>query len=243
MEMQGKDYYDYGLQKGCDLNFYGDWQRNYAKMLIDISSITKLVANNQKSSVFLDCGTACGLIPRAIRELKMFKSVFGFDKNDYLITLGKETHGFNNDEDENNQLFVHDLENIELPFENNCIFLIHASQVLEHVHSDKLSSVFKEWNRILHPEGRIIISVPTISAERVKERKKTGAPHDDPTHISMNTKLWWMGKIKKHLKIDTNVEKKFKKTKHTVSNPIEESKTFYDVYGKSWTIFGLQKKG
>lgn len=43
---------------------------------------------------------------------------------------------------------------------NDCFWTVYASHVLEHLH-DPLAAV-KEWLRVLHPSGKLIICVPDI---------------------------------------------------------------------------------
>ncbi|HEY9828159.1 MAG TPA: methyltransferase domain-containing protein [Stenomitos sp.] len=49
--------------------------------------------------------------------------------------------------------------------EDNSVSVIYASHILEHMHyalNDKLKLTLLEWNRVLEPEGKLLISVPDL---------------------------------------------------------------------------------
>jgi len=58
--------------------------------------------------------------------------------------------------------FVCDISK-ELPFPDNSIVRIYASDVLEHVMYAEVPNVLKEWHRVLMPRGAITIKVPSLS--------------------------------------------------------------------------------
>lgn len=51
----------------------------------------------------------------------------------------------------------------ELPFNENTIERIYASDVLEHIMYADVPKTLKEWYRVLVPRGRITIKVPSLS--------------------------------------------------------------------------------
>ena len=75
MEDYGKEFYQRAIdQEGVDYNFYGDWQRSYAKMVIAITDIIKAATDN-RDSLMVDIGCACGVTLRAFKETKVFGSL------------------------------------------------------------------------------------------------------------------------------------------------------------------------
>lgn len=50
-----------------------------------------------------------------------------------------------------------------LPFDDNSIAKIYASDVLEHVMYAQVSKTLKEWHRVLAGKGTITIKVPSLS--------------------------------------------------------------------------------
>lgn len=67
-----------------------------------------------------------------------------------------------------------DIEDTPYDFESNSFDLILVKLVLEHIHQEKFMDVMNELHRIVKPEGKIIIVLPTDN--------KSG----DPTHLNTN---------------------------------------------------------
>jgi ubiquinone/menaquinone biosynthesis C-methylase UbiE len=219
--MNGKDYYDYGVNRGVDLNFYGDWQKSYAKMLIHCTGILPIAANNKSGSLFVDLGTACGLIVRAIKELDVFSTCVGLDSNSYMIELGRKTHNLSDKE-----LIVHDMCT-ELPFDDDSVTFLHCSQVLEHIDEQFIDDIIKEMARVLSKKGIAFITVAAL---------KEG--DDEPTHITLKEKAWWDAKFKKHFKLDGAVKLRFRNSSFSPNNT---ENNFFSYYGDSWYVYGLRK--
>jgi ubiquinone/menaquinone biosynthesis C-methylase UbiE len=217
-------------QEGVDYNFYGDWQRSYAKMVIAITDIIKEAANN-KQSLLLDVGCACGVTLKGFREISVFGNIMGVDISDYMITLGKKTHEFTDDE-----LRIVDITQELLPVEDNSVTLLHCTHTLEHIPKENLNYVLKEFKRVLSDSGYGFIMVPAIKPGNSKET----VGHEE-THFIVETMNWWKTRLAKFFAIDNTIRKRFKESKFS---PTGNEKTFYDYYNKGWTIFGLtQKKG
>jgi ubiquinone/menaquinone biosynthesis C-methylase UbiE len=226
MDITGKEYYDYAVSRGIQYEFYGDWQKSYAKMVIAVSNILEFVSNNYKGSLMLDVGTACGANLKAFKDLKVFEKYVGVDINQYMIELGRKTYGFTE-----NELITLDISNNSLPLETESVSFIHCSQVLEHIESEKVKFIVEEWRRVLHPSGYVFITVPTVTPKEKKEQ-------NDVTHINMQTMIWWRNQLKKHFNIDNEVTARFKEDVHSPDN---SDKNFYHYYNQVWTIFQLQK--
>ncbi len=50
----------------------------------------------------------------------------------------------------------------DLPFEDNSITNIHCSHALEHVYKHQVMPTLREWNRVLMPNGKLILEVPDL---------------------------------------------------------------------------------
>jgi predicted SAM-dependent methyltransferase len=50
----------------------------------------------------------------------------------------------------------------ELPFRNNSVDFIYCSQALEHIPKERVLPTFKEWYRVLKPEGLLQFAVPDL---------------------------------------------------------------------------------
>jgi ubiquinone/menaquinone biosynthesis C-methylase UbiE len=219
--LQGKEYYDYCLSKGIDLNYFGDWQINYVKMLVHCTNIVPVAANNQKKgSIFFDFGTGCGLHIRAMKELNIFTKCCGIDIDEYLVNLGRETHGLSEEE-----LFVHDISTKSLPFADDSITLLHSSQVLEHIDEKQIDRLLNEFKRILSKDGICFLTIASVDKE-------------DITHINLKNKQWWDNKIKKYFKQNPGIKMRFQKSPFSPDN---SSNNFNYYYGESWYVYGLKK--
>lgn len=228
--MNGKEYYDWAKSKGIDLNYYGDWQKQYAKMVMYITKIIPTLANMQSTSpTILDIGCGTGINLRAFKEAGGFANYLGVDKNEYLLNLGFKNHGFNE-----TQLKCLDIGKEPLPFEDNSIIFIHSSQVFEHIQDDNIDFVLDEIKRVMHPKGMAFITLAAIKVGQSIDQYTA-----DPTHINLKSEVSWVSAFKKKFKIDNSVRAMFKKSKHS---PTNDEKTFNDYYGSSWTMYKLIKK-
>lgn len=233
--MEGKEYYNHGLEKGIDLNFYGDWQRNYAKLVVFVTNAYKEQPKEKLS--LLDVGTCCGVNLIAFKETDVFSRIIGTDINQYLIDLGKETHGFTNKE-----MIV--APAWEQPFDDESFDFIHCSQVLEHIEEENIPLVIGEFERLLKPNGTLFITLNAIS-------NKNNPAEQDVTHITNKTIFWWkkqFSKLKQFKDISKEVNENFKVAQMRPNNDENQKfdrnkviKNFYYFYKDQWTIFSYVK--
>lgn len=231
-----KEFYERGKsENGVDYNFYGDWQKAYGKMVISITNILKAATDN-RDSIVLDIGCACGVALKAFKESKVFGHYLGIDSSEYMVNLGKETHGFSSDE-----LKVVDITKDPLPCKDDSVTLLHCTHVLEHIHEKDLPKIIKEMYRVLEPiTGVAFINLPTI-----KSNWPISAIEKEITHITIKDITWWENiftrKILKNKRfyLDHSISNNFKET--IFSPVINSDKSFYDYYNDSWTVFGLRK--
>lgn len=225
----GKEFYERGIeQNGVDYNAYGDWQINYAKMIIAITDILETASNN-KDSLMLDVGCACGVTLKAFKETAVFGHYLGIDISEYMITLGKETHDFKDGE-----LLSIDISEEPIPLEDNSVTLLHCSHTLEHLNEDAIPMVIEEFHRVLHPDGFGLVVVPTIKPGHSKAKIA-----EEETHLIIEPMNWWRSRFAKKFSVDGNIRKEFKKSPFGPSS--DDTTTFYEHYNKGWTLYGLRK--
>ena len=226
----GEVFYQRAIdQEGVDYNFYGDWQVSYAKMVIAITNIIK-AASDEQDSLCLDIGCACGVTLRAFKETKAFGRYLGVDISEYLINMGMGTHGFTKDE-----MKIMDITKEPLPCDDDSVTLINCTHMLEHIPKDKLQFVLDEMYRVLKPEvGFGFVIVPAIKPGNPKSEVQR-----EQTHFIIETMNWWRARFAKKFKVDNEVRKRFRISKH---GPLNDGSTFYEHYNKGWTIYGLRKE-
>ena len=234
----GKEFYERAIsQEGVDYNFYGDWQKSYAKMVISITNILKAASDN-RNSMLLDIGCACGVTLRGFKETKVFNRCVGVDISDYMLDLGKETHSFNDSE-----MIKVDITEEPLPFDDNSVTLLNCSHVLEHIPEDKLDFVMDEFHRVLEPEtGYGFIVIPAIKPGNPKSEVER-----EESHVNIQTMNWWRVRLAKRFTIDNSIRKAFKESEFSpvmIGGTEEErkEKNFYSFYNAGWTLFGLRKE-
>jgi ubiquinone/menaquinone biosynthesis C-methylase UbiE len=230
VEEYEKEYFDYQQSReGIDITFYGNWQKDFAKLLIEIAD---LESNPGKYwETVLDVGCACGINLRGIDELGIFSKIYGTDISNYIINTVIPTLPFHaNDYVDFFCTPSWDLSMID----DNDVDLITCTHVLEHLpDEEKLNETLKEFQRVLHPEGKIIIIIPVVKEEI-----------DDPNtlglHKIMHETKWWNKVFSKYFKSESfKARIAFKKSK--LKPDRLGDKTFYENY-PAWEIFRLISK-
>jgi ubiquinone/menaquinone biosynthesis C-methylase UbiE len=219
-------YYKLAMDRGIDYNFYGDWQKNYAKMIFNICEVIRRTGKAKPN--MLDVGCACGVNTRAFRELNTFSSVKGCDSSEFMINLGRKTHGFSEQD-----LFVAYADNIH-QIKSNTIDFLHCSNVLEHCDESDIKPILNEFRRIVQPEGIIFLCMPTIT-----DANTEATIRDNPDHKTIKPFRWWENLIDKQFEIQSEIYQKFEEDKHSPDN---SKKTFYNYYNAEWTLFLLTRR-
>jgi ubiquinone/menaquinone biosynthesis C-methylase UbiE len=223
----GKDYFNYVKEvRGVDLTYYGNWQRDFAKFIIEIAELDP----DKKWNNILDVGCATALNLRAMDELGIFSKLYGTDVSYYMINeIIPTLHDFGSYAD----FFATPSHDLSMIFDND-IDLITCTHVLEHLQNEeKLHETMEELKRVLHPDGKILIIVPTITKEF--------DPSESIVHVLNEGALWWSKFFSKYFKSESSAaRKKFKATKFKPNRNKEES--FYDAYNPAWTIYRLVHK-
>jgi ubiquinone/menaquinone biosynthesis C-methylase UbiE len=219
-------FYREMLQKGLDYNFYGDWQKNYAKMIFNICEVIK--RTGKAKPTMIDVGCACGVNTRGFKELNAFGGVMGCDISEFMIDLGRKTHGFTDKE-----LFTADARNI--PIRSNSVDFVHCTNVLEHCEEGEIRPILNEIRRIMQPEGIAFIVLPAITEKQTGDHIKEG----NYDHKTIQPYKWWENLVSKQFELQFEIYDKFKYDKHSPDN---SKKSFYDYYNEEWTIFLLTRR-
>lgn len=234
-----QEYYERCKAKGIDYVFYGDWQKQYAKLVAYITGIYKM---DYRDKCMLDIGCACGVNLKAFKETGIFDKYYAVDISKYLIQLGKEKLGLSETE-------LRIASSTELPYDDNSIDFIHCSQLFEHLNSEEIEKTIEEMERVLVKNGRGFITLDAIK----KNRNKEVVLDQDPTHITAQKELWWEERLRNKFEIKKSVEANvlFSKGKFYPGSlqdidPNKEGtnkrRTFYDHYHNEWSIFILKGK-
>jgi ubiquinone/menaquinone biosynthesis C-methylase UbiE len=239
MEEYGKEYYERCKAKGIDYAFYGNWQKQYAKLVTFMTEIYKM---DHRNKAMLDIGTGCGVNLKAFKETGIFDRYYGIDISEYLINMGREKLKLSVDE-----LSV--AKSSALPFNNDSIDFIHCSQLFEHLEKEEVIDTLDEMKRVLIPDGKIFITLDAIK----KGRDKDTVLSQDPSHVLAMNEHWWKDKLKNNFILEKreNIDVKFFKGKFYPGglddiDPDKEGgnkrRTFYDHYWNEWSVFIMKGK-
>jgi len=220
----GEDYYMRCKQKGIDYAFYGNWQKQYTKMVIFVSGVYKV---ELKDKVLLDVGSACGANLRGFKETKIFSKIKGIDVSKYLVNLGNEVNNFDNGE-----LVVDDCVSLSsIPDES--VTMVHCSQLFEHISESDCNETIQAFERVLTKGG-----IGFITLNAIKKGQTTKDVTDqDPTHITVLSEDQWRKKFKK-FDIKKDIYKVLSKAKFY---PGDDGKNFYQHYIDDWSVFVFTK--
>lgn len=163
--------------KSC-ISYNKNSERDYGYYL----TIAKTMMNNEevrnnKSLKVLDLGCNKGFLVKAFREMEA--DSYGCDiSHEALSSSPTEIRDY---------LKLLDITTDKLPFDNEEFDLITMLDVVEHLSSFDLT--LSELNRVLRTRGLIYISTPS---------PLTNMYCDDPTHINVHSKSFWINLFEKH---------------------------------------------
>lgn len=131
---------------------YHEVERNYwifksmRELILD--RFNKL--NIPKSANIVELGCSSGILLEKLKE-NNYKKLTGVEISAQAIKAlkSKDITGVK-------------VKNYKLPFKDNSIDVLIASNILEHIESD--SKAIKEWRRVIKKEGHILIIVPAFMA-------------------------------------------------------------------------------
>ena len=125
----------------------------------------------------LDVGCACGSLTQAFNDAGVPMS--GIDLSEHMIGLGKAKWP-------HLELWVGDART--LPVVGNTIDFIHCAQVAEHFDPRHVTTIFREWRRVLTDYGRVFLCMDTTE---LYERQHRDPATEDPTHTCLKPFGWW----------------------------------------------------
>jgi len=228
VEEYEKEYFDYQQSReGFDITFYGNWQKDFAKLLIEIAEF----APNQELESILDVGCGCGINLRGIDELGIFSNLYGTDISNYLINTIIPTLPFHaNDYADFFCTPSWDLSMIK----DDSIDFLTCTHVLEHLpDEERLHETLKEFQRVLHPEGKIVIIIPV-------SKKEPDDPDTQSLHKIIHAGKWWNKLFTRSFKSESfKARIAFKRSK--LKPDRDGEKTFFEEY-TNWEIFRLLSK-
>lgn len=230
----GELYVEYTREvRGVDVTFYGDWQKDFAKLIMELSGLNFEISAEHNVETILDVGCGTILNLRAIDELGIFSRLIGIDHSQYLLDLGQRLHNFGSYGE------FHATPSWDLsPIKDDDVDFLMCTHVLEHLpDEDKLHETLKEFKRVLHPDGKLLIIIPCTQKEN---QDFTGRTDILPLHHIMHTSKWWTKVFTKYFKSESfKARQLFKKTKQRPTRSIDKS--FSDIY-QSWFIFRFLQK-
>lgn len=180
-----KAYYEEHRQSGLDYLGYGDWQDKYAQWLTDCLG--------WKGKRVLDVGCACGSILRGLG--KSGAIVQGVDLNEHAIQLGRRKWP-----DMTPLLHVCDAVNLHL-FSGGSWNGIHTNQVAEHWRPEHVPLIMEELSRVT-TSGSLWWCALDTEEFFSRHNRSTSDPGEDPTHLCVKARKWWIDQLPKHSWID-----------------------------------------
>lgn len=137
-------------------------------------NIKKINNSNEKPINYLDFGCAGGEKMEFVSRAHPSWSIYGLD-NSAFACANAEKRGF--------KIFCGDALTIDLP--ENFFDVINMSHVVEHLHSPK--ETLQKVNRMLSPEGRLIIYTPNLDSLAAKIFGSYWFATDCPRHLFLFT--------------------------------------------------------
>jgi len=146
------------------------WSQNYLhnhkkRYLHDI----KLIQSNYKTGTILELGSAPYHLTIILKTLGL--PVTGVDLSpdrfdDFIKSQNLEIQTCNIDKQ-------------KLPFDDNTFHLILFNEIFEHLRINPIATL-REINRVLHPEGKLILTTPNLYSIRNVINLMLGKGFDDP---------------------------------------------------------------
>lgn len=167
------------INKDLKSSFYydRDFGHEYGYYYIIAKTLIKNTEfNGNKCQKVLDLGCSRGFIVKAFREMGI--DSYGCDISHQAISSSPI--------EIRNYLRLLDITTDKLPFENEGFDLITMLDVVEHLSTFDL--LLSELNRVLRSGGLIYVSTPSPF---------TSLNCDDPTHVNVHSKRFWMDLFQK----------------------------------------------
>ncbi len=171
-----RQYYEEHQRAGLDYLNFGDWQQRYGRWFVESLGL--------KGKRVLDVGCACGSILRGLGEAGAV--VEGIDLCEHMIQLGRQKWP-----DMAPLLHVADAADLAR-YGHSSWEAIHSAQVAEHWSPEAVPRILKELARITVPGGLFFCSLDT---EELFARQQRDLATEDPTHICIKPRAWWIEQL------------------------------------------------
>lgn len=150
--------------------------------------IAKEIIRKYTPNNLLDIGCADGLFFESFQKLGI-RELYGIDNcKESLCRISNKIQS---------NCYNVDIENEKLPFETNTFDVVTNLETLEHLHNHR--KILYEMNRVIKPNGIIIMSSPMPITEKI---------YGNPDHINIHSKRFW---IKEFEKCNSRFKSDFKK--------------------------------
>ena len=140
--------------------------------------------NLKPHDVVLDAGCGLGRHLRHLARMPELK-IFGIDKNTWALTETAKSVAAMPDAQSKDYLFsIADIT--KLPFADSSFDCVICSEVMEHIPDHE--KALKELDRILKPQGTLVVSVPRFFTERICWFISWDYHNEEGGHIRIYTK-------------------------------------------------------
>lgn len=130
---------------------------------------------NRKQPKLLEIGCSVGCTLEAAQQIGW--QAIGVDVSRDAVSICRQ-HGFD----------ANHVDALKLPFENDCVDVVCAWHVIEHV--EDVTKTIKEWGRVLKPGGILALETPDASCPKVRRMgekyRKFWAPEHTYTFTPWN---------------------------------------------------------
>ena len=171
-----RQYYEEHQRAGLDYLNFGDWQQRYGRWFVESLGL--------KGKRVLDVGCACGSILRGLGEAGAV--VEGIDLCEHMIQLGRQKWP-----DMAPLLHVADAADLAR-YGHSSWEALHSAQVAEHWSPEAVPRILTELARITVPGGLFFCSLDT---EELFARQNRNMATEDPTHICIQPRAWWIEQL------------------------------------------------
>ena len=134
----------------------GTKEFNIIDKLISWMRLGKVLPYVEKDDIILDfgCGHQAYLLSHIKEKIKKGVGI-DYDSKSYKLSSNIEVRNFHFTD--------------KIPFLDRSFDKVFALAVIEHIDIPKVSKLFREFNRVLKPEGKVILTTPTLFGKVILE--------------------------------------------------------------------------
>lgn len=169
-------------KKTVNQNYFKKWYEPYlAEKAPFVNFYLDLISRKKQTGRILDLGCAYGHFLNEA-EKRGFQT-YGIDKDKEAVSRAKKNC--------QGKFYQLSLEKDKLPFPDNYFMVVTAFDLVEHLNNMDL--LFQEVRRVLRPKGLFFLTTPNY--DFLFRQLLTLFFNDDPTHINMQGKNYWVEKL------------------------------------------------